>query len=213
MKKRSTIAICISQFCLAVFLVDSVFERDFVYADSSVWNDVKQTIMKVVNRFQTKEKNNMNSRGASLQKVSIVVVRMKDVATYCLAGKDIDEQLKKINESAKARLMPLEEKAKKFTENVAVDEVRTAEIHAALYDTIRTERYQISDATDRAIENLRENMKIAIANVAKKNTYIVLDNDAVLFGENVKDITDDVIKELNKICPHIEVTLNSGKKQ
>lgn len=117
-----------------------------------------------------------------------------------------------MNEAAKARLMPLEERAKKVTENVNTDEVRTAEIQAALYDTIRTERYQISDASDRAIEKLRENMKQAITNVAKRHNYIVFDNDAVLFGENVKDITNDVVDELNKICPHIEVTLDSGKK-
>lgn len=190
----------------------SIWGAQEVYADSSVWNDTKQTVSKFVERFHDKEKNNSNAGTPSLNKISFVVVRMKDVATNCLAGKDIDEQLKKINESAKARLMPLEERAKKVTENVNVDEVRTAEIHAALYDTIRTERYQISDAADRAIEKLRENMKRAIANIAKRCNYVVFDNEAILFGENVKDITDNVVEELNVICPHIEVTLDSGKK-
>lgn len=182
-------------------------------ADSSVWKDTKQTVSKFVDRFRGKENGVKTDKEAFFAKsVAIVVVRMKDVAANCLAGKDIDEQLKKMNEAAKARLMPLEERAKKVTENVNTDEVRTAEIQAALYDTIRTERYQISDASDRAIEKLRENMKQAITNVAKRHNYIVFDNDAVLFGENVKDITNDVVDELNKICPHIEVTLDSGKK-
>lgn len=199
----------IGVFC--AFLI-SVLDGEVIYADSSVWKDTKQTVSKFVSRFQNKEKNNSKVNSLSLNNHSFVVVRMKDVATNCLAGKDIDEQLKKINESAKARLMPLEERAKKVTENVNVDEVRTAEIHAALYDTIRTERYQISDAADRAIEKLRENMKRAIANIAKRYNYVVFDNEAILFGENVKDITDNVVEELNEICPHIEVTLDSRKK-
>lgn len=199
----------IGVFC--AFLI-FVLDGEVIYADSSVWKDTKQTVSKFVSRFQNKEKNNSKVNSLSLNNHSFVVVRMKDVATNCLAGKDIDEQLKKINESAKARLMPLEERAKKVTENVNVDEVRTAEIHAALYDTIRTERYQISDAADRAIEKLRENMKRAIANIAKRYNYVVFDNEAILFGENVKDITDNVVEELNEICPHIEVTLDSRKK-
>lgn len=143
---------------------------------------------------------------------AIAVVKMRDVAGNSLAGKGIDEQLRKINEAAKARLLPLEEKAKKASENMKTDEVRMEEIQAALYDTIRTERYRISDAADRAIEQLREAMKKAIASVAGREKCVVFDSEAVLFGD-VKDITNDVVAELNKICPKVEVKLDAVKKQ
>lgn len=190
---------------VALFIVSGMFLDAYATASALDAKPSAENAKNVEKSFDGKSENSIKTQ------ITIAIVKMRDVAGTSLAGKGIDEQLRKINEAAKAKLLPLEEQVKKASENMKTDEVRMEEIQAALYDTIRTERYRISDAADRAIEQLREAMKKAVANVAGREHCIVLDSEAVLFGD-VKDITKDVVDELNKICPKVEVKLDQVKK-
>lgn len=193
-----------------------VLIRNYSFADQSVFHSAWQRISGVCfGGEQTKD--NVDFEGekgkfSSLSSVQIAVVNIKEVASKCKAGCKINEQLQKINDAAKARLLPLEERVKKESEKLRNDALRVEEMQAALYDTVKTERYQISDAADLAIEKLRAEMKKAIATLAKQRGVVVLDSEAALSLENIVDITEDVIAELDSICPYIEIKLESVKR-
>jgi len=188
------------------YFVISLFLFSSAMAEQSLWQ-------KFVSWFSSEKKEQSSETRMFLEKrISIAVVKMKEVASKCKAGIGIDEQLKKINDAAKERLLPLEERVKKASENASIDDGRSEEMQAALYDTVRTERYQISEATEIAIEQLQNKLKEAISNIAEKKHLVVFDSDAVLSGKDVFDLTEEVISELDKICPHIEVKIDLAKR-
>ena len=153
----------------------------------------------------TSSKNGQKTEKRSVSQIAMV--DMKKVASECKAGIGINDQLRKINDAARARLLPLEEQVKKESEKLKTDAIRTEEMQAALYDTVKTERYQISEAADRAVDHLKAAIKEVIEKLAKKRRLVVFDSEAILSAENVEDVTADVIAELDNYCSHIEIKL------
>lgn len=70
-------------------------------------------------------------------------------------------------------------------------------------------RALLQDAMNDAMNQLRKEMGVAIANVMKaKGVELTLPRSAVLVFDNRLDVTGEVLAELNKRLPKINLTLN-----
>lgn len=141
---------------------------------------------------------------------NIGIMDPKSVAAKSKAGSGIEDQLAKINDESKKSLLELENLIKEDEKGRHKSDAKIEDMQAALYDSVRERRYQIAEATDEAISKLREQMKKAAQAVAeRKKLIVILDGDLVFFsGRGCVDVTEEVIEELDKICPHIEVPKN-----
>ncbi|MCR5224824.1 MAG: OmpH family outer membrane protein [Alphaproteobacteria bacterium] len=140
---------------------------------------------------------------------NIAVVDLKKVAAESKAGKDIEKQMKTINNESKSDLLELESQIKSMesSKKTDLDTRKIEELQVMLYDMVREKKYKISEAYNKAIEKLNENMKSIISNICKKKKIdLVVPQDAVVYSnKNCEDITAEVIKELNKQCPEMSV--------
>jgi Skp family chaperone for outer membrane proteins len=78
---------------------------------------------------------------------------------------------------------------------------------------VRTKKYQISEAYNKAFSVLDEKMKKIINKICKKNDIkIVMNGEAVVYmTKDGMDITNMVIEELDKICSNIKVEIGEHK--
>ncbi|MFN4227444.1 MAG: OmpH family outer membrane protein [Candidatus Ratteibacteria bacterium] len=112
------------------------------------------------------------------------------------AQKDLDKlegDIRKMQEDyeKKKNMMKPEEQAKK--EKEIKDKIQEL-------SKIYLETKQRLDEKGKTLESqIFENIKKAISEYAKKNGYsIVVDSRMILYGENAVDLTDEIIKILNK---------------
>jgi Skp family chaperone for outer membrane proteins len=146
---------------------------------------------------------------------AIAIIDLKKVASESEAGKDIEKQIEKLNEEAKNDLQDLEGKIKSMESNKKssdYDVRKIEDMQLILYDMVRTKKYHISEAYDKAIVALDQKMKKIIEEICQKESIeITLNSDAVVyFGKNPKDITDRVIARLNEVCKSIKVELRKA---
>lgn len=142
----------------------------------------------------------------------IAVVDLKKVASESLAGKNVEKQMKTINNESKSDLLELENQIKSMDSNKKsdLDTRKIEELQVMLYDMVREKKYKISEAYQKAISKLDAAIKDSIAAVCKrKKIEIVIAQDAVVYFDKsaCEDVTQDTVKELNNTCPEIKIEL------
>ena len=140
----------------------------------------------------------------------VAVVDLKKVAAESLAGKDIEKQMKAINNESKTDLLDLENQIKSMdnSKKTDLDTRKIEELQVVLYDMVREKKYTISAAYNQAISHLDKEIKQVVRDICKrKKLSVVIAQDAVIYFDNsdCKDITQETIKELNKRCKSIKV--------
>ncbi|MDR2766476.1 MAG: OmpH family outer membrane protein [Holosporaceae bacterium] len=147
---------------------------------------------------------------------AIAVVDIKKVATDSKVGKDIDKQMAAINDESKKYLLDLESKIKSMETNKKSDsDARKIEdMQLILYDLVRQKKYDIAKAYRVAIASFDAEIKKIIEKICvEKNIKIVIAHDAVVYASDAcLDITDDVIRNVNKSCPPIKVEVKEGEE-
>ncbi len=179
-------------FSIVVFVIGGK-----LYVDHSM-TAIKQSLISLIP--PTHDKN-----------IRIAVMDIKRIASTSIAGKQIDEQLTRINDESKKNLLELENLIKKeeSSKDRLKDKSRIEDMQMALYDSVREKRYQIAAASEDAISHLKIKISESVKAVAEQMQLdIVLDSDAVHHHSGTCiDITDNIIAHLNSVCPFIEVCL------
>ncbi|MDR3151302.1 MAG: OmpH family outer membrane protein [Holosporaceae bacterium] len=147
-------------------------------------------------------------------KARVAVVDLKKVASRCKAGKDIEKQIVDINSKSKKDFEDLENKIKsrEYVNSKSSDEDsrKTDEMRLVLYDMVRSERYKISSAYNKAISALDSEIKKNIKEVCEsKGIALAVATDAVVYydTEDCTDITDEVINKIDETSTSIGVDI------
>lgn len=136
-----------------------------------------------------------------LGEVRVAVINIKKVISNCEAGKDIEKQLDNMNETEKNVLLDLENKIKKMNSNSSSDlkdNENVESLQIKLYELVRTAKSKIAEAHQAAIEKLLKIIKEETAQIAKQEKLVVLLSDAVFCDNYSEDITEKVIKNVDK---------------
>jgi Skp family chaperone for outer membrane proteins len=155
-----------------------------------------------------------NVFGESRIKARIAVVDFKKVASRCKAGKNIERQIVDINSKSKKDFEELENKIKsrEYGVNKSSDEDsrKTDEMRLVLYDMVRSERYKISDAYNKAISALDDEIRKSVEEVCEsKEVALAVATDAVVYynTKDCIDITDEVINKIDEANASISVDI------
>ncbi|MDR3180281.1 MAG: OmpH family outer membrane protein [Holosporaceae bacterium] len=161
-------------------------------------------------------KNKQESRSSSGQNAAViekkfVLIDLKKVASRCKVGKNIEKQMMDINNQSKIPHLELEDKIKSMEQNKSsdFDNRKIEEMQLILYDMVRTKRYQINDAYKKAISELENVIKSVVKAISiREGIGVVIESDAVVYASDCcRDITEDVIKEVDACCQHIKVEI------
>ncbi|MDR2157796.1 MAG: OmpH family outer membrane protein [Holosporaceae bacterium] len=152
------------------------------------------------------------SEGNCSDSVSVfAILDLKKVASESLAGKDIEQQIEAANKEARKDLEDLEHtiKSMESSKKPDYDARKIEDMQLILYDMVRKKKYQISEAYRRAISILDGEMKKTIEKIcAKAGIKLVVNSEAVIYmTKGCKNITNEVIQELNKVCKNVKVDL------
>ncbi|MDR2781163.1 MAG: OmpH family outer membrane protein [Holosporaceae bacterium] len=147
---------------------------------------------------------------------SSAILDLKRIATESEAGKDIEKQIEKLNQDASKDLEELESQIKLLDskkKKSAEDSRKIEELQVLLYDMVRTKKYQITEAYKKAVAIVDREMKKIIEKICKKDRYkVVINSDAIVYAtQECKDITGDVISELNRHCKEVKVEITEQK--
>ncbi len=151
---------------------------------------------------------------------SIAVLDLNKVLIEAKAAKkaaeDIDEITKKIENDLKISDEELIKEQNKLIEAQTIMAPEAFEAKRNEYEE-KVQNYSITRqnkliSVDRLIENSRntilDNLKPILENISeKRGITVLLEKSTVLLNAETMDITDEVIKALNKELPKIEVSL------
>ncbi|GHU16862.1 hypothetical protein FACS189472_02870 [Alphaproteobacteria bacterium] len=141
---------------------------------------------------------------------SFAVVRIEKVASRCKAGIDIEKQTTEISDqSKKGNFEELEEKIKSMEQNKTsdFDNEKIEELRLTLYEMVRTRRQQIRDAYKKALSELEDVIRNVIKSIAVRDSIGVVITSQVVLYADCRDITEDVIKEVDNVCKTIKVEI------
>ncbi|GHU12650.1 hypothetical protein FACS189449_06700 [Alphaproteobacteria bacterium] len=159
---------------------------------------------------QKTEKSAKSSDNSYIQK-SFAIVKLGTVASRCKAGIDIERQMTEINDQSKKGHLELEDKIKSMEHNKTsdFDNRKIEEMQLILYDMVRTKKQQISDAYRNAISELERVIRQSAETIAVRDGIcIAVESDVVVYAsKDCRDITEDVIKEVDNTCQSIKVEM------
>ncbi|MDR2794839.1 MAG: OmpH family outer membrane protein [Holosporaceae bacterium] len=141
--------------------------------------------------------------------IPLALIDLKKVASRCKAGKNIEKQMVEINNQSKTAPLELEDKIKSMEQDKSsdFDNRKIEEMQLILYDMVRTKRYQINEAYKQAISKLESLIKDTVKAISICDGIgTVIELDAVVYAsDHCRDITEDVINELDAHCQSIKV--------
>ncbi|MFC4270392.1 hypothetical protein GQF03_01405 [Sneathiella chungangensis] len=158
-------------------------------------------------------------------KASIGVVDMQKIMSELAVVKDINSQIKALEEKTNADLSAMEEKLKE--EKSQIERQKTlvtpeafAEKQAAFNRKVATFRVEVKDKTAQlqrsrinALSKIREQILPVMRKVMDEyGATVVLDVSEILFAEKPLNLTEPVIERLNKDLKKIKVDLVPLKK-
>jgi Skp family chaperone for outer membrane proteins len=148
--------------------------------------------------------------------LSIAIIDLKRIVSESKAGKSIDKQIEKYNDESKKDLEELESQIKSLDDKKKKSEEdsrKIEELQVILYEMVRTKKYQIAEAYSRAIAVLDQKMKQVVKGICKEDGItIIMNGEAVVFATNeCRDVTEKVIKGLDKNCCEIKVEIAEQK--
>ncbi|MDR2681785.1 MAG: OmpH family outer membrane protein [Holosporaceae bacterium] len=163
------------------------------------------------NEPQKQEKTLSFSQDTVLIQKILALIDLKKVASRCKAGKDIEKQMMEINNQSKTGHLELEDKIKSMEQDKTsdFDNRKIEEMQLILYDMVRTKRYQINEAYKKAISELESVIKGVVKSISIRDGIgMVIESDAVVYAsDNCRDITEDVIREVDARCQSIKVEM------
>lgn len=154
-------------------------------------------ILFVKNCGYVRAENFNNKNGTANVFVHVVVVNMKQVAEKSSIGKIIDQEIAKLNEEAKKRLVVLE-KSVKEAESKKESKERIEELRNALYATVQAERERITNVAEKIISTFQQAILNEVKMYAQNQKVLVFDAEAVMGSPSeVKDVTQSIVDKLD----------------
>lgn len=151
----------------------------------------------------------------------VAVVDMQKIVKESVAANDIREQIKKKRDSYQAEITKLEDELrdqdKKLAENRAIltpdafeaEKKRFKERLTAVQKEVQVKRTKLDNALTKALGDVQTAVSDIIANLSKEHDFkVALPASQVLFASESLDISDEVIKKLNKKLPKVVVTID-----
>lgn len=148
---------------------------------------------------------------AEAESGKIGYVDIKKIFENYKKAKTVEEGFKKEIESEQKKIDEMQEEFKKMQEEYEKKKnIMKPEEQQKKEEELKTKLQEIQkkwietkqklDERGKSLENqIFEEIKKAIGEFAKKNGYtIVLDSRLILYGDNASDLTDEIIKILNK---------------
>lgn len=153
----------------------------------------------------------------------IAVVDVQKLLSESKAAVNIQEQLKKQREDFQKELAAVEEKLR--SEEKAILEEREKltkeelQAKAQEFETkilearqeVDKKRRTLEQAANKAVFNLRQEVVQVVADIADENAYnLVITRQNVVLAEKSMEITDQVMKELNKKVTEIKLEMKTN---
>ena len=164
---------------------------------------------------------NLNLYAADYSETSIAIIDLNKILTESKAaekaGKDIDDISTNIQDEIKISDDEIIAEQQKLIEQQAiiapdVFETKASEFEkkAKLYEVERQEKLlKIDQIIQDARNTILESMKPILESLSEElEITIILEKGTVILSTDKMDITDIVLKRLNKELPEIEITLN-----
>lgn len=147
-----------------------------------------------------------------LGEVRIAVINLKKVISNCEAGKDIEKQLDNMNETEKSVLLDLENKIKKMNSDTSSglkNNENVESLQIQLYELVRTKKSEIAEAQQEAFDKLLKIIEGVVEAFAKEKNLTVFHSEAVFCSNCAVDITEEIIKRVNKITKNNPIRVSS----
>lgn len=164
---------------------------------------------------------NLNLHAADYSETSIAIIDLNKILTESKAaekaGKDIDNISTNIQDEMKISDDKIIAEQQKLIEQQAIIAPEAFEIKAGEFETkaklYEVERQEKLLKIDQIIQDARntilESMKPILESLSEElEITIILEKGTVILSTDKMDITDIVLKRLNKELPEIEITLN-----
>ena len=164
---------------------------------------------------------NLNLHAADYSETSIAIIDLNKILTESKAaekaGKDIDNISTNIQDEMKISDDEIIAEQQKLIEQQAIIAPEAFEIKAGEFETkaklYEVERQEKLLKIDQIIQDARntilESMKPILESLSEElEITIILEKGTVILSTDKMDITDIVLKRLNKELPEIEITLN-----
>ena len=157
----------------------------------------------------------------SYPNTSIAIVDLNLILSESKAAKNATKQFEAIQKSTEEKIVAsdkkLLEERNKLIEQQSVIAPEAFELKAKDYEK-KLQEYQVDKQNklrklegvlQKARNEILENVKPILEEISKElGVTVILEKNSVLLSANNMDITDDVIKKLNKELPKIKVSLD-----
>lgn len=120
---------------------------------------------------------------------------------------ELQQEVQKIQSDVQAKVEDLEKSASILTAKAL--EQKKLNLQKALVKTdedLKAKAQRLENIKNKTLLDLNNQIKEIVATIAKKQDYdFVLSESAVIYSDDKNDITEDVLKELNKKVPSIKI--------
>ena len=151
--------------------------------------------------------------------LGIAVADVQLIVTNSKAGKSLQEQIAKQNESFKNEFSKLEKELMESQKKIAEQKDAKPEDLAAqkkqfetkLMDAnklVQERRKELAEASEKAVNDLRREIVKVVAKIAETDGYdLVVSSQNVIVSQENMDITDKVQKQLDKDFPNVKLAM------
>lgn len=146
------------------------------------------------------------------------VINMEYLASESSAAKDIKDQIKKIQDKYQQKISEKEEmmmkKEKELGEQASILSKEALlekqdEFHKELIEIkkeIRVKKIELNQILKQALSELQQKILLIVKDISKENNIsLVLPVSQIIYGDDLVNITEKVLKKLNKELPKINI--------
>lgn len=139
--------------------------------------------------------------------IKIGYVNVLDIFDKYTKTQEYDKDLEKVKESKETELTRKKDEIEKLQSKISLlkpeeQEKKQSEITEAIenYRNLEREIYiDIKKDRDEKMKEILEDINVVVKDYAKKNKFgLVINENSVLYGEGITDITGDVLKIMNE---------------